>query len=65
MKIVIGTLIEHIAYIGRELMTELSRVSFPVYDIKDEIPYNLLSNLLTIGISSATDGLVVSRGSPR
>jgi hypothetical protein len=59
---VMGTFKEHMAYIGRELMTELHRVNLPVYDIREEMPDNFLSSLDTSGIRSATDGLVVPRG---
>jgi hypothetical protein len=52
------------AYIGSELVTEFSRVNLPVYDIREEMPDNFLSSLDTSGIRSATDGLVVPRGSP-
>jgi hypothetical protein len=62
---VIGTLREHMANIGRELITEFSKVSLPVYVIRDEMPESLLSNLETKGIKSLTDGLVVPRGSPK
>ena len=54
----------HMAYIGSEVITEFNRVSLPVYESIDEIPSSLLSNLLTIGIRSSTDGLVVPRGVP-
>jgi hypothetical protein len=53
------------AYIGRELMTEFSRVNLPVYDIREKMPDNFLSSLDTSGIRSATDGLVVPRGSSK
>jgi hypothetical protein len=62
---VIGTLSEHMANIGRELITEFNRVSLPVYVIREEMPDSLLSNLETNGIRSLTDGLVVPRGSPK
>jgi hypothetical protein len=34
----IGTLRERIAYMGRELITEISSVNLPMYVISDEIP---------------------------
>jgi hypothetical protein len=43
----------------------LSNVSLHVYDSKEEIPDNLLSNLETKGIRSSTEGLVVPRGRPK
>jgi hypothetical protein len=46
-------------------MTEFSNVNFPVYDIIDEIPDNLSSNLRTNGMRLETDGLVVPSGNPR
>jgi hypothetical protein len=45
-----GTMREHIAYIGREFMIEFSRVSLPVYVISEEVPESFLSNLDTRGI---------------
>jgi hypothetical protein len=57
--------IEHIVYMGKELITEFSRVSLPVYVIRDHIPDNLLSSLDTRGMRSDTNGLVVPRGRPR
>jgi hypothetical protein len=65
MKIVLGTFREHIAYMSKELITELRRVNLLVYIIRDEIPDNLLSSLETKGIRSATDGPVVPKGKPR
>jgi hypothetical protein len=65
MKIVIGTFKEHMANMGSELITEFSIVNLPVYDISEEIPDSFLSSLETSGMKSATDGLVVPRGSPR
>jgi hypothetical protein len=62
---VIGTLKEHIANIGNDCITEFNRVSLPVYDIRDDIPDNFLSILETVGMRSATDGLVVPNGNPR
>ena len=53
------------AYMGSDAKTELSKVSLPVYDRRDEIRVNFLSNLVTTGIRSSTDGLVVPKGSPR
>jgi hypothetical protein len=64
-KIVIETFREHIAYMSRELITELSSVNLYVYDISEDIPESLLSNLDTRGISLATEGLVFPRDSPR
>jgi hypothetical protein len=65
MKIVMGTFREHMANIGSELITELSNVSLPVYDMSDEMLDSFLSSLDTNGIKSATEGLVVPRGNPR
>jgi hypothetical protein len=65
MKIVIGTFSEHMANIGSELITELSKVSLLVYDMRDEMPDSFLSSLDTSGIKSATEGLVVPKGKPR
>jgi hypothetical protein len=65
MKMVIGTFREHMANIGSEFITELSKVSRPVYDMSDEIPDGFLSSLDTRAIKSATEGLVVPNGRPR
>jgi hypothetical protein len=65
MNIVIGTFSKHMENIGSELITKLSKVSLPVYDMRDEIPDSFLSSLDTNGIKSATEGLVVPRGKPR
>jgi hypothetical protein len=62
---VIGIFREHMAYMGNELMIEFNKVSLPVYDIREDMPDNLLSSLETIGIKSATDGQVVPRGRPK
>jgi hypothetical protein len=59
MKIVMGIFREHMANIGSELITELSKVILPVYDMSDEMPDSFLSSLDTNGIKSATEGLVV------
>jgi hypothetical protein len=53
------------ANMGSELITELSKVSLPVYDMIDEMPDSFLSSLETNGIKSAIEGLVVPRGNPR
>jgi hypothetical protein len=53
------------ANIGSELITEFSKVSRPVYDVRDEMPDSFLSSLDTRGIKSATEGLVVPSGKPR
>jgi hypothetical protein len=62
---VMGTFNEHISNIDKEFITKFSSVNLPVYDISDEIPDNFLSSLDTMGIKSATDGLVVPNERPR
>jgi hypothetical protein len=60
-----GIFRQHIAKIGIALRIVFSKVSLPVYVMRDEIPDNLLLSLDTNGFKSSTDGLVVPSGSPR
>ena len=55
----------HSAKIMSEVITELSRVSFPPYDIMLRVAVSLLSMEQTRGMRSRTDGRVVPSGSPK
>uniref|UniRef100_A0A0A8ZZJ4 Uncharacterized protein n=1 Tax=Arundo donax TaxID=35708 RepID=A0A0A8ZZJ4_ARUDO len=60
-----GSLIEHMAYVGMEEMTELTSCNLPVYVKNMDDADRLLSILPMISVRSCTFSLVVPRGRPR
>ena len=61
----VGSFRVHKAKIMREVMTELSRVSLPPYDIMLRVADRRLSTRQTRGMSSCMVSLVVPMGMPR
>jgi hypothetical protein len=53
------------AKVGRAENTEFVSCNLPARERKIDVPTNLFSHLLTIGMNSSTFGFVRPRGSPR
>jgi hypothetical protein len=62
---VLGNLIVHMKYVGKEDRTEFTNWSLPEYDRNVELANILLSTLQTRGAKSLTNGLVVPSGKPK